>query len=290
MTTRDAVICSVSALAASALAVAVYRYFPRRKQNAYDTKKLVNEYLLFHYGKPEEVLMYDFGPKDALDFPRRCADLCIEHTGDEVPSLALDIGCAVGRSAFELARHFKHVVGIDYSNAFVDTCIQLKLLGKLSYEATTEGVLTSQHEAVIDSQIDRSKTSFQQGDACNLPSDLGQFGCVLGANLICRLPNPYKFLDRLPTLVAPGGIVVLTCPFTWLEEYTPKKLWLGGYTDSSGNPVSGADALKAYLQPNFELIETKDMPFFIRETARKNQWSVAQVFIWRRRKNTVEKS
>jgi SAM-dependent methyltransferase len=60
------------------------------------------------------------------------------------------------------------------------------------------------------------------GDACNLPSDLGQFGCILAANLICRLPNPYKFLDRLPSLVAPGGIVVFTCPFSWLEEFTPK--------------------------------------------------------------------
>ena len=64
--------------------------------------------------------------------------------------------------------------------------------------------------------------SFQQGDACNLPSDLGQFGCVLAANLVCRLPNPYKFLDRLPSLVAPGGILVITGPYTWLEQFTPK--------------------------------------------------------------------
>jgi len=64
--------------------------------------------------------------------------------------------------------------------------------------------------------------SFHCGDACNLPSDLGQFGCVLAANLICRLPNPYKFLDRLPSLVAPGGILVLTTPFSWSEEFTPK--------------------------------------------------------------------
>ena len=64
--------------------------------------------------------------------------------------------------------------------------------------------------------------AFEQGDACSLRSDIGQFGCVLGANLLCRLPAPLDFLDRLPHLVVPGGIVVLTSPYTWLEEYTPK--------------------------------------------------------------------
>jgi hypothetical protein len=61
-------------------------------------------------------------------------------------------------------------------------------------------------------------------------------------------------------------------------------LWLGGFKDSDGNPVTGLDTLKKHLQPNFELLDTKDMPFFIRETARKNQWSVAQASIWKRRK------
>ena len=73
---------------------------------------------------------------------------------------------------------------------------------------------------------DRSRLSFYQGDACNLPSDLGQFGCVLAANLVCRLPNPYQFLDRLPSLVAPGGVLVITSPYSWLEEFTPKVIFL----------------------------------------------------------------
>jgi len=64
--------------------------------------------------------------------------------------------------------------------------------------------------------------TFEQGDACNLRSDIGEFGCVLGANLLCRLPTPLDFLDRLPDIVVPGGIVVLTSPYSWLEEYTPK--------------------------------------------------------------------
>ena len=69
---------------------------------------------------------------------------------------------------------------------------------------------------------DRSRCYFQQGDACDLPVDLGKFGCVLAANLICRLHTPLDFLNRLADLVIPGGIVVITSPYTFLEEFTPK--------------------------------------------------------------------
>ena len=69
---------------------------------------------------------------------------------------------------------------------------------------------------------DRSKADFRVGDACNLPLDLGQFGCVLAANLICRLHTPQAFFDRLRSLVAPGGILVITSPYTFLPEYTPR--------------------------------------------------------------------
>ena len=68
---------------------------------------------------------------------------------------------------------------------------------------------------------DRTRVSFTVGDACNLP-EVGRFGCVFAGNLICRLPEPMKFYSRLPELVVPGGILVITSPYTWLEHYTPK--------------------------------------------------------------------
>jgi len=65
-----------------------------------------------------------------------------------------------------------------------------------------------------------------------------------------------------------------------------QNLWLGGYKDAEGKVVTGFDKLKSYLGPNFELIEDKPMSFFIRETAHKNQWSVAHTTIWKRRKSS----
>lgn len=49
------------------------------KRNVYETQKLLSEYLIFHYGMPKEILKHDSGPQDALDFPLRCAQLCLKH-------------------------------------------------------------------------------------------------------------------------------------------------------------------------------------------------------------------
>ena len=58
------------------------------------------------------------------------------------------------------------------------------------------------------------------GDACCLDGDLENFGCVLAANLICRLHDPSMFLLRCGTLVAKGGILVITSPYTFMTEFT----------------------------------------------------------------------
>ena len=70
-----------------------------------------------------------------------------------VPSRALDIGCAVGRSSFELARRVDEVVGIDYSQAFVDVCNELKDRGSMPYDVVTEGDLRKSLTARIDPVI-----------------------------------------------------------------------------------------------------------------------------------------
>ena len=49
------------------------------KEDVYESKKSLYEYLIFHYGQPQEILKWPQGPKDSLDFPKRCADLCMKH-------------------------------------------------------------------------------------------------------------------------------------------------------------------------------------------------------------------
>ena len=51
----------------------------RSSTNPYEEKKMVDEYMAFHYCPADEYLQYKFGPTDACDFPKRCAELCLKH-------------------------------------------------------------------------------------------------------------------------------------------------------------------------------------------------------------------
>ena len=57
--------------------------------------------------------------------------------------------------------------------------------------------------------------------------------------------------------------------------------WIGGYTEN-GDEITGFVSLKRILAPYFDLVEELDMPFIIRETVRKHQWTVAHATVWRR--------
>lgn len=250
--------------------------------NFYETDRAVSEYLFFHYGRADEVLPWPFGPSGALEYPARCVIECLDLTALPQAARALDLGCAVGRSTFELARHCTEVIGIDNSQRFVEFASKLKQEGSLPYAFTVEGGLKLSAVAQVTPEIDRSRVSFEQGDAMSLRADLGEFDVVLMANLIDRLSDPRQCLAQLPGLVRPCGQLIITSPCTWLEEYTPREHWLGGF-EQEGRAVRTLDTLKEFLGEDFDFTGTKDLPFLIREHSRKFQWSVAQASIWRRR-------
>ena len=250
--------------------------------NPYETDKLVGEYLLFHYGTQEEVLPWDFGPSSALGYPVRCVSECVDVASLPAQARGLDVGCAVGRATFELARHCAEVIGIDYSRRFVEVAAALASDGIFPYERTDEGSLSTRLVAAVPADIPRGCASFEHGDAQNLRRDLGSFDVVLAANLVDRLADPARFLARTASLLKSGGQLVITSPYTWLPEFTAPERWVGGFA-ADGAPRTTLQGLTAALAAHFTLVGTKDLPFLIREHARKYQWSVAQASIWRRK-------
>lgn len=245
----------------------------------YETQRAVDEYLQFHYASDDELLPFACGPKDALGFTKRMVDKCLAASGRE---RALDVGCSVGGASFELCRHFQQVVGIDFSQAFVDAATNLAAQGEQSYEYIIQAAIKDKRKAIIAKDIDRSRVQFSQGDACSLPADLGSFDAVLAGNLLCRLPKPEAFLDRCKDLVKPGGVFVLVSPYSWLEEYTAKADWLGGYVDDAGMAKRSPDVVASLLKDSFSLESEEDMPFLIREHERKYQWGCSHGAVWRK--------
>lgn len=240
--------------------------------NTYESEKLLGEYLLFHYGTAAEILPQVAGSlADALGFAERT----VAHFSEGEVARALDVGCAVGRSTFELARQAREVIGIDFSHNFIASAERLREGKAEEFWRLEEGSMRTKMAVKAPSGVDFSRVRFEVGNATDLRKNLGDFDRVHAANLVCRLPEPRLFLRRLASLVKPSGELVLATPCTWLAEHTAREHWPEGKT---------RDWLQQELDADFDLVAECDEPFLIRETARKFQWTLSMVTKWRRRK------
>jgi 5-histidylcysteine sulfoxide synthase/putative 4-mercaptohistidine N1-methyltranferase len=242
----------------------------------YESDKQLSEYAEFHYGDE----YYGVG-----NFPKTLAQIAIRAMGDKPARKALDLGCATGRSTFELARHFDHATGVDFSARFINLGVQLAEQGAVRYTLVDEGELVSyKTRRLADMGLDdtRGKVDFIQGDACNLKPGLTGYDLILAANLIDRLYNPAQFLTTVHERLNPGGVLMIASPYTWLEEHTRREDWVGGYK-KDGENFTTLDGLKALLGKHFRLMQApQDVAFVIRETRRKFQHTLSEVSLWER--------
>ncbi|WP_085909572.1 5-histidylcysteine sulfoxide synthase [Kiloniella majae] len=251
---------------------------PTTEVNMYETDDIVAQYIEFHYG--EEYF-------NVPNFPVVCAKICIENTKQARRERALDLGCATGRASFELAKTYDHVDAIDFSARLIQAPSALQQKGTQRYTIHDEGELVSYKEISLD-DFDgythiKNKIDFMQGDACNLPSKYKDYDLVFAGNLIDRLYDPKKFITSIKDRIRSGGYLILTSPYTWLEEFTERNNWLGGFKANTGENYTTLDGLGDALAPEFELAsQPVDVPFVIRETKRKYQHTLAELSIWKK--------
>lgn len=242
----------------------------------YETDQLVSQYDEFHYG--DEYFQVP-------NFSKRLVELAIDTLADRPKHKALDLGCAVGRASFELARHFDHVTGIDFSARFIQHGVQLASGMTVHYTLPSEGELVEYKScslAQLELEETQGKVEFFQGDACNLKSNVTGYDFILAANLIDRLYSPRKFLNAIHERINVGGVLMLTSPYTWLEEHTPREEWIGGFK-KDGESYTTLDGLHEILDSHFRIIGApQHVPFVIRETQRKFQHTLSEVTFWER--------
>ena len=104
----------------------------------YESDAAVSQYCEAHFGQTYY---------NVPNFMVQCAAACLRHTDGRPRRKALDLGCAVGRGTFELARKFESVTGIDFSARFIRIALQLKEKGVAYYDLIEEGEIVSYHEA-----------------------------------------------------------------------------------------------------------------------------------------------
>ncbi len=250
-------------------------YRTKLNDNVYETDELISQYCEFHYG--EEFF-------NVRNFAKNSIDILKPYLKDIKATKALDLGCSVGRSSFELAKTFDEVLGIDFSANFINVGVKLKKYENLTFKVRVEGELFEDKTISLKNlNLDdvKNKVEFMQGDACNLKEIYSNYDLIFCSNLIDRLYYPQKFLDDIPNRVNKDGLLVIISPYTWLEEYTPKTNWLGGFIKDN-KEVKTFDTLKNNLDKNYKLLELIDIPFVIKETSRKFQHTISQMSIWKK--------
>ena len=246
-----------------------------KKMDIYESDALVSQYCEFQYGTSY------FGVEN---FAVSTAKIATQYAKQK--RKALDLGCATGRASFELAKHFDAVEGVDFSVRFIQVGSKLKDVGYIAYTSVEEGEIVSHKRVSIDDLGYKElakRVSFWQGDACNLKPNFRGYDLIMATNLIDRLYNPKLFLEDVASRLNDAGLLVLTSPYTWQESSTKKEFWLGGYYDAEGNEVRTIDTLEKILSAEFTLIHREDVPFVIKESARKFQHTLSELSVWRKK-------
>jgi len=232
-----------------------YRHEIRENANSYyETDLLCEQYIRFHYANYET-------------FPTTCAKVCLNvmkrlNIPESEYKSALDLGCALGQTAIHLSPKFELIVGIDYSKRFIE--IANERIDSLQMKN-----VTFLHGSALE--LD---------DIPNLPRDNILVFC---GNLIDRLHDPKIFLNDINRYVKKGGVLILTSPYTWLEEFTPKENWIGG-TIKNGEILSTIVGLEQMLKNDFEKHSVEDVEFLIPDYPPfSHQISAAELSVWIRK-------
>ncbi len=244
---------------------------------AYESDPVVSQLCDAHYGEEH------FG---IPNYPEAMAHLALSAMGERPLRRALDIGCAVGRSSFELARQCPEVTGVDITARLIQVGVQLQERGRFPYAVTDEGELDSYRWADLAhlglTEV-APRVQFFQADPTNLKTLFRDYDLVLASNVIDRLREPEAFLREIAERIRPGGLLVLSSPYTWTDGVTPRANWLGGFK-RDGETYTTLDGLKDALSGPCRLLPgfPQDVPFVVRETARQYRHGIAQVTVWER--------
>jgi len=140
---------------------------------------------------------------------------------------ALEIGCGPGRFLFELCRRFAGgAVGLDLRVGLLR--IAARLLERGEVEFPWQGEAGRFAPMRLEAPARTGVIRLFQGSLVHAPFAPRSFALVAALSLLDVLPDPRAGLDRLDALVAPGGLLLLACPYHWSEGNTPRERWMDG--------------------------------------------------------------
>jgi SAM-dependent methyltransferase len=174
----------------------------------------------------------------------------LDLAGTRPAGIWLDLGCSVGRGAFELARHgVALAVGVDLNFAMLRIAERVRRQGRACFPLRRGGVVFDRFDAEVPvtPAVRLAHTSHWCCNVLTLPfADAGFDGALL-LNLLDCVPDPLALLFETGRVVAPRGQTLFSSPYDWSSNATPMAAWLGGHSQRSASGGSSAAELRRIL-------------------------------------------
>ncbi|MEH3148772.1 MAG: methyltransferase domain-containing protein [Methylobacterium frigidaeris] len=156
---------------------------------------------------------------------RRCQDQALRRLGPGSGPV-LDVGCAVGRTSFDLAAACDGpVLGIDLNWPLLRIGRGVLDRGLLRHPLRRLGNRYDRRETRF-SPPEAGRVDFWVVDALSLPFADDTFRLVMALNVLDCVPDPARLVAEISRVTAPGGGVAVATPLDWAPHATPSPAWL----------------------------------------------------------------
>ena len=188
----------------------------------------------------------------------------------EVRGPAIDLGGAVGRGGWEMARLAAPVVVADLNLAFLRLGQRLMLEGEVHFDRRRVGLVYDRVRVALPADAASERLDFWAVDAMALPFRAGAFGLAAAVNLVDSVAGPTEAIAEAARVLAPGGGAVFATPHVWSANAAEPARWLGGHSQrgpagGAAEPVLTATLRRHALEP---VAERHDLPWTLRLHAR----------------------
>jgi len=205
----------------------------------------LSTYTFDHYGDldPAE-------PKDSPVLPGSVLELLkrgFSHIDERVEGPVIDLGCAVGRTSFELAKTVDDLIlGVDLNFAMLRTAAAILHQGRVTYPRRRVGIAFDKREFPATFE-GASKVDFWACDGTSLPFADESFSLAASLNVIDCVQSPYDHLKELGRILRPNGGALVSAPYDWNVNATPVEAWLGGHSQRSESQGASEVMLRSLL-------------------------------------------
>lgn len=210
------------------------------------TRLHLSTYAWDHYG--------EYDPNETSGDPRpgsvaRLVERGLALADTHPTGPALDVGCSVGRSTFELARRTGDLVlGVDLNFSMLQVATGVRNHGIARYPRRRVGLVYERREFPVPVE-GADRVDFWVCDATALPFPKQACAGALCFNVLDCVSSPIDLLRSLARVLRPGAPLILSTPYDWSGGVTPPETWIGGHSQRSEYGGAAEPLLRALLTP-----------------------------------------